>query len=101
MQNEEFGGEIQLYKRPFLQEFLTKVSQLGVVSIFTQTQAKYADPILDCLDPERKFFKHRFYGDSCVSRGDGQILKDMSVLQTLVGEDARLPENGRVAPSLW
>jgi len=73
-----------VYKRPHLREFLQKVSQLGQISIFTHHQRNYADPILDKLDPERRFFKHRFYAEHCCSNGDGEILKDMRYLEPLV-----------------
>lgn len=71
------------------------------MSIFTQTQARYADPLLDALDPERKYFRHRFYGDSCVSGGDGQILKDMSVLQAALGHEEGNPQGNNGNRSLW
>lgn len=86
VRNEEFGGDIYVYKRPHLDEFLTRLQDLGTVSIFAANQQKYADPILNQIDPCNKFFKHRFYHDSCVKGSDGQILKDMSVLQFLVEE---------------
>jgi len=33
--NEEFGGEIYVYKRPFMYDFLKRVSEIGTISIFT------------------------------------------------------------------
>jgi len=54
------------------------------VSVFTQNQACYADPIVDIIDPDKKIFKHRFYGENCVRNGEGEILKDMSVLEPFV-----------------
>lgn len=55
-QNEEFGKDIYVYKRPNLNEFLTKLQKIGTVSVFVAHPAKYADPILDKLDPQNKFF---------------------------------------------
>ena len=34
-QNEETGGEIYVYKRPHMQEFITKLQEVGTVSVFT------------------------------------------------------------------
>jgi TFIIF-interacting CTD phosphatase-like protein len=42
-----------VYRRPHLNEFLTKLSKLGVVSVFTANKAEYADPILDRIDPNK------------------------------------------------
>ena len=52
-------------------DFLKRVSEIGTISIFTANQKHYADPILNKLDPAKKYFKNRFYGDSCVNNGKG------------------------------
>ena len=44
------------------------------------------------LDPERKFFKHRFYNEHCVSNDDGEIIKNMTVLEDLI-KDPVNPQN--------
>ena len=87
--NQEFGGDIFVYKRPHLREFLEKLSKLGTVSVFSQNQGHYADPIIDKLDPTGKIFKHRYSADHCLNNGDGQILKDMSVIEELLTEQER------------
>ena len=84
VQNKEFGGEIYVYRRPNLREFLQKVRTLGDLTVYTQSRAVFADPIIDMLDPEKKIFKHRFYGENCIRNGEGGILKDMSVLERYV-----------------
>ena len=73
-----------MYKRPHFKEFISKVSQISTVSIFTQSQRSFAEPIIDQLDPEKKLFKHRFYSENCFSNGDGEIIKDMSVMEELI-----------------
>ncbi len=65
-------------------EFIQKLQEFGTVSVFTTHKKSYADPILDKLDPQGKYFKHRFYRENCLNCDDGQILKDMSVIQKLV-----------------
>ena len=57
---------------------------MGQVSVFTHHQRNYADPIIDKIDPDRKMIKHRFYSEHCVNNGDGEILKDMRVLESMV-----------------
>jgi TFIIF-interacting CTD phosphatase-like protein len=61
-------------------EFIQKLQELGTVSVFTFKPKKYADPILDKLDPQGKYFKHRFYREHCLNCDDGKTLKDMSVI---------------------
>jgi len=46
--------------------------------IFTASLAKYADPVLDALDPKGHIF-WRLFRDSCVGAGS-QFVKDMSIL---------------------
>ena len=42
------------------------------------------DPILDKIDPENRYFKNRFYSNHCWRNGDGEIIKDMRFLESLV-----------------
>ena len=84
-----------MYKRPHLNEFLSRVSKLGVVSVFTANKAEYANPILDKLDPQNVYFQNRFHVNSCVPASDGSVIKDMSVIQSLIEE---VPAN---EPSSW
>ena len=49
------------------------------MTIFTATQQVYAEKLLDILDPEGKWIKHRLYRDACLCV-DGNFLKDLSVL---------------------
>ncbi|XP_051121254.1 uncharacterized protein LOC127244794 [Andrographis paniculata] len=65
--------------RPYLVDFLERVSKLFEIIIFTASQSIYAEQLLNVLDPKRKIFRHRVYRDSCVFV-DGNYLKDLSVL---------------------
>ena len=71
--------EVRVAKRPHLEAFMDFVSERFEIVIFTASQRVYADKLLDVLDPEQKWFKHRLFRDSCVQI-DGNFMKDLSVL---------------------
>ncbi|KAI9197315.1 HAD-like domain-containing protein [Polychytrium aggregatum] len=65
--------------RPFVEEFLEKVSQLFEVVVFTASLQVYADLVLDMLDKKKNRFQHRLYRDSCTIV-DGVHMKDLEKL---------------------
>lgn len=75
-------GERTLYvqKRPYLHSFLERVSELFRIIIFTAGIRKYADQVLDVLDPERRLTSIRAYRDSCIFSDNGSYKKDLTVL---------------------
>lgn len=70
---------VYVRKRPFLHEFLERVSKMFEIVIFTASKKIYAEKLLDVLDPDRKLFSRRLYRDSCIYQ-DGTFTKDLTVL---------------------
>ncbi|KAI3847071.1 hypothetical protein MKW92_041578 [Papaver armeniacum] len=65
-------------KRPYVQEFLERASELFNVFVFTASDQMYADPVLDFLDPQGKLIVERYYYDSVEYLPDGNV-KDLNI----------------------
>lgn len=70
--------------RPNLIRFMEHVSKVFEIVVFTASQKIYAETLLNILDPNRDYIRHRVYRDSCVVV-DGNFIKDLTVL----GRDIR------------
>ena len=69
-----------VHKRPHCDLFLQRVSRWYDVVVFTASIQEYADPVIDWLEQEQKFFKARYYRQHCTYRF-GAYMKDLSVVQ--------------------
>ncbi|OAF68419.1 hypothetical protein A3Q56_03852 [Intoshia linei] len=80
-----FGLYIDLFKlyyikmRPHLVEFLETMSRMYKLVLFTASSKSYADVIIKKFDQDNKFFKKRFYRDSCQIIM-GIHVKDLNIL---------------------
>jgi len=74
----EMDHTIYVLKRPGLDDFLKKVSEIFEVIIFTASQQIYAETLLNIIDPQ-SYIHHRLYRDSCINV-EGNYLKDLSNL---------------------
>lgn len=69
-------------KRPFCDEFLRSVSQWYNLIVFTASVQAYADPMIDWLEREGKYFSQRFYRQHCTQTSNGSYVKDLSRIDT-------------------
>ena len=75
--NNEESGTIKI--RPFLMEFLEKIKNYYDLVVFTAATQEYADPIINALDPNNKYFDYRLYRKHTIII-DNDFVKDLSKL---------------------
>ena len=75
------GKEIIAYisLRPHLHECLETLSKHFELIAFTAGTKEYASPIINLIDPERKYFDHVFTRNSCIPLGDNILIKDLRI----------------------
>ena len=69
-----------VHKRPHCDEFLRAVAKWYNLVVFTASVQEYADPVIDWLEQERKYFSARYYRQHCTFRNNAYI-KDLSSVE--------------------
>lgn len=77
-QIEDVVHFVYVLKRPGVDEFLIEMAKHYEIVIYTASLNKYADPLLDLLDPKR-VIRTRLFRESCVYY-EGNYVKDLSLL---------------------
>ena len=62
-----------VHERPNCHEFLRKVCKWYNLIVFTASVQEYADPVIDWLERERKYFSGRYYRQHCTFRNGAYI----------------------------
>jgi carboxy-terminal domain RNA polymerase II polypeptide A small phosphatase len=70
--------DVYVLKRPGLDEFMAAVGPVFEVVVFTASLSKYADPLLDLLDPDG-LVRWRLFRDACCP-WQGNYVKDLNCL---------------------
>ena len=78
VQIEDVVHFVYVTKRPGVDEFLLEMAKHYEIVVYTASLNKYADPLLDLLDPHRTI-RTRLFRESCVYY-DGNYVKDLSLL---------------------
>ena len=69
-----------VHKRPHCDDFLRNVCKWYKLVVFTASVQEYADPVIDWLEQERKYFSGRYYRQHCTLR-NGAYIKDLSSVE--------------------
>eukprot|EP00559_Dactyliosolen_fragilissimus_P009366 CAMPEP_0184856820 /NCGR_PEP_ID=MMETSP0580-20130426/2001_1 /TAXON_ID=1118495 /ORGANISM="Dactyliosolen fragilissimus" /LENGTH=562 /DNA_ID=CAMNT_0027352071 /DNA_START=977 /DNA_END=2665 /DNA_ORIENTATION=- len=78
VQIEDVVHFVYVAKRPGVDKFLIEMAKHYEIVIYTASLNKYADPLLDLLDPH-KTISARLFRESCVYY-EGNYVKDLSLL---------------------
>ena len=79
IKNAKFDNK-NLIKRPYLFEFVSSLTKEKCeLVIFTSSLQEYADPIIDEIEKEKKYFSKRLYRQHTILIGDN-FVKDLSKL---------------------
>ena len=77
-QIEDVVHFVYVAKRPGVDQFLVEMAKYYEIVIYTASLNKYADPLLDLLDPHR-VIRTRLFRESCVYY-EGNYVKDLSLI---------------------
>lgn len=78
VQIEDVVHFVYVAKRPGVDEFLLEMAKHYEIIVYTASLNKYADPLLDLLDPHR-VIRTRLFRESCVYF-EGNYVKDLSLI---------------------
>lgn len=84
VQIEDIVHFVYVIKRPGVDEFLVEMAKTYEIVVYTASLNKYADPLLDLLDPH-KTISARLFRESCVYF-EGSYVKDLSLLNRDVSQ---------------
>lgn len=76
------GNSLEKYYvklRPFLKEFLERLSKMFELVIFTASIKEYADKVIDYIDPDG-YIKRRFYRDVIHYKYSRVVLRRMAYI---------------------
>lgn len=98
-----------VHKRPFCDDFLKLVCKWYNVVVFTASVQEYADPVIDWLEQEQRFFSKRYYRQHCTKVGNGYVKdltcvdKDLSKLMIIDNSPVSymMHENNAIAIEGW
>ena len=84
LQIEDVVHFVYVTKRPNVDQFLIEMAKHYEIVIYTASLNKYADVLLDLLDPHRTI-RTRLFRESCVYY-EGNYVKDMSLINRDLGQ---------------
>jgi len=94
---EEQTLKIPLILRPNLFKFLDFCSENYELILFTASKKEYANCIINYIEKDKKYFKHKLYRDSCINILNKFFFKDLRILQNRNLKDMILLDNSLIS----
>lgn len=73
---------IYVSKRPHLDTFLSKLSKIAKIILFTAARKEYAEQVISIIDPLEKYFSGCYFRDSCTLQPNKSYTKDIGIAGT-------------------
>ena len=70
-----------IYFRPYLFDFLHEIKYYFDLAIFTASSKRYADTVIDYIDPNNELFKFRLYREACIPIQKFLFIKDLRIIK--------------------
>lgn len=83
--NPEEEVKAGIYIRPHAIECLKTLTEYYELIVFTASHPKYANTVIDLIDPDKKIFSKRLFRNSCIRTDINLFIKDLRIL----GKDLR------------
>ena len=65
--------------RPYAKYALEELSKYYQIIVFTASHSAYANKVIDNLDPQKQYIKHRLFREDCVYLPHGVYTKDLRI----------------------
>lgn len=82
-----------IYFRPFLFDFLHEIKYYFDLAIFTASSKKYADTIINYIDPNNELFKFCLYREACIPIQKYVFIKDLRIIKNYDPTNVILMDN--------
>lgn len=73
--------QIPLKVRPYVKEFLARVSPLYEVAVFSASAPLYAKAIVDYIDKDNRIIQNILTRDNCMETKNGFYIKDLRIIK--------------------
>lgn len=90
------SAKVGINIRPYIKETLDQISKNYIMIIYTASHQSYADPVVNYLDPDNKYFRYRLYRHNCVKvqmEEEFVYVKDLRILKNINLRDAIIIDN--------
>jgi len=77
-------------------ECLNQINKNYVIIVYTASHQSYADSVIDYIDPNKEFIKHRLYRHNCVKikyKKDFMYVKDLRIIRNVNIENMVIIDN--------